>query len=56
MIFGMLTVGGDSWTSAFGASAVTSEAPFDSAELHNLFIAKGEALGRRVAQLTLKMR
>ena len=56
MIFGMLTVGGDSWTSAFGASAVSSEAPFDTATLHTSFLVKGEALGRRVAQLTLRMR
>lgn len=56
MIFGMITVGGDSWTSAFGASAVTSEPPFNTTMLQEVFITKGEALGRRVAQLVLRMR
>jgi NAD(P)H dehydrogenase (quinone) len=55
MIFGMIIVGGPDWISPFGASAVTGEPPFDtSAGLAPAFIKKGEALGRRVAELAVK--
>lgn len=52
MIFGMIVVGGPEWTSAFGASAITNEEPFK--EQSAVFLKKGEALGRRVAELAVK--
>eukprot|EP00536_Pseudo-nitzschia_multiseries_P010588 jgi/Psemu1/289166/fgenesh1_pg.328_\ len=36
MVFGMIVVGGSEWTSAFGASAVTGEAPFRTLPEHEL--------------------
>jgi NAD(P)H dehydrogenase (quinone) len=33
LVFRMIVVGGDSWTAAFGASAVTAEGPFTSFEV-----------------------
>jgi len=53
-------VGGADWTSPFGASAITAEAPFDSLAGGKLvakqFVHKGEALGKRVAELTLQLK
>lgn len=59
LIFGMMVVGGPEWTSPFGASAITAEPPFDSGKVGNTLLApefekKGEALGKRVAELTVK--
>ncbi|MCG3158017.1 MAG: Flavodoxin [bacterium] len=55
LIFGMVVVGGPDWRSAFGASAVVEEEPFgtraDSTLVAAPFLAKGEALGRRVAEV-----
>ncbi|MBM4162447.1 MAG: flavodoxin family protein [Ignavibacteria bacterium] len=60
LIFGMVVVGGPDWQSAFGASAVTMEQPFGrgqkKGEVDEYFFKKGEALGKRVADLTLKWR
>jgi NAD(P)H dehydrogenase (quinone) len=60
MVFGMIIVGGPDWKSAFGASAVVEEFPFDSiaggAQVGNQFLLKGESLGRRVAELSLKLK
>lgn len=58
LIFGMVVVGGPEWNSSFGASAVTGEGPFLSkgGEVDSLFLQKGEALGRRVAELAATMR
>jgi len=59
LIFGMIVVGGPDWTSPFGASAVTGETPFDSSTsakpIADSFLAKGEKLGKRVAELCLKL-
>ncbi|MEE4176152.1 MAG: flavodoxin family protein [Bacteroides sp.] len=56
LIFGMIVVGGPDWTAPFGASAIVGEAPFDQTEgLAPQFIQKGEALGRRVAELALRL-
>jgi len=41
LIFGMIVVGGDDWTSAFGASAITNESIFKTGQLDNLFLQKG---------------
>jgi NAD(P)H dehydrogenase (quinone) len=58
LIFGMIVVGGPDWTSAFGASAITGETPFEKAGSETTvapeFVKKGEALGKRVAELALK--
>ena len=60
MIFGMIVVGGADWTSPFGASAVTDEAPFDSSSggkhVAKQFLQKGEGLGKRVAELSLRLK
>ena len=56
LIFGMIAVGGDEWTSAFGASAITNEGIFKTEKLNNLFLHKGFTLGKRVAMLTKKMK
>jgi NAD(P)H dehydrogenase (quinone) len=53
MVFGMITVGGDEWTSSFGASAVTGEGKFTK-ELDTLFLQKGERLGKRVHDVVLR--
>jgi NAD(P)H dehydrogenase (quinone) len=55
MVFGMITVGGDTWTSAFGASAITAEPPFVAGVTNEVFLNKAEGLGRRVATLSKKM-
>ena len=54
MIHGMIIVGGDEVNSAFGASAVTAEGPFEGVD--ELFLRKAEGLGRRVVQLARKMK
>lgn len=54
LIYGMIVVGGQNWTEAFGASAVVGEDPFRSKteKVDRHFLAKAHALGRRVAELT----
>ena len=58
LIFGMIVVGGPDWTSAFGASAITGEPPFEKAATGTSvapeFVKKGEALGKRVAELAVR--
>ncbi len=59
LVFGMIVVGGPDWTSAFGASAVVEEAPFKRTEgqaVDSLFLAKGEALGKRIASLATQLK
>ena len=56
MIFGMVVVGGDNWTSAFGASAITGEEVYQNKkQMDSLFTQKGYSLGKRVAELCKKM-
>lgn len=56
LIFGMVVMGGDDWTAPFGASAIIGEPPFEAqAGINELFLTKGEALGKRVAEMALKM-
>jgi NAD(P)H dehydrogenase (quinone) len=53
MIYGMVVMGGDEWTAAFGASAITHENPFEVDKTKNIdpiFLNKGFALGKRVAE------
>ncbi len=58
LVFGMLVMGGPEWTGAFGASAVTSEAPFrgESGVVDEAFLKKGRALGQRVAETALRLK
>ena len=53
MIFGMVVIGGDEWTSPFGASAVTSEDRYTK-NLDPHFLQKGERLGIRVREVVLR--
>lgn len=69
MIFNMITIGGNNWEAAFGASAITYEEPFgsvgtlfsatcypgDKELIHPIFLQKTKGLGERVAQLTLRL-
>jgi NAD(P)H dehydrogenase (quinone) len=56
MIFGMIVVGGDNWTSAFGASAITGEGLYkNKKQVDSLFTQKGFRLGKRVAELCKKI-
>jgi len=59
LIFGMVVVGGDSWRSAFGASAIVNEGPFNSklteGQLDPAFTKKGYQLGIRVARIAGKL-
>ena len=54
LVFGMIVVGGDDWTSAFGASAITNEGVFKTAQLDKIFLQKGFSLGKRVATIVKK--
>lgn len=54
LVFGMIIVGGPIWTQPFGASAITSEPPFDTNspdEISDIFLKKGRLLGQRVAEI-----
>ena len=57
LVFRMIVVGGPDWTSAFGASAITEEGPFGEpgADVDEIFLAKGAALGRRVAEVARRL-
>lgn len=59
LIFGMIVVGGPDWQQAFGASAITNEKPYrdetNPTAVAESFLAKGEALGRRVAEVAIKL-
>ena len=59
LIFGMIVVGGPEWTEPFGASAITGEAPFERSEAGDAvapaFLRKGEALGKRVADIAIRL-
>lgn len=62
LVFNMIVVGGPGWRQAFGASAVVAENPYykqieskkDGVE--DYYLGKGEALGKRVAELARKLR
>lgn len=56
LVFGMVVVGGNDWTSAFGASAITNEGVFKTAQLDKIFLQKGFSLGNRVATIAKKMK
>lgn len=50
MIFGMIIIGGNDWQSPFGASAIAQ-----NSELSEDDLKKGENLGKRVAEITLRL-
>jgi NAD(P)H dehydrogenase (quinone) len=56
LVFGMVVVGGNDWTSAFGASAITNEGVFKTAQLDKIFLQKGYSLGKRVGTIAKKMK
>ena len=53
LIQGMLVMGGEETEAAFGASAITGEAPFQSGKVEDQFLAKARGLGKRVAEMAL---
>lgn len=56
LVFGMIVVGGPDWTQPFGASAIIYEDPFNNGGLIAIqFLEKGKALGKRVAELTIRV-
>ena len=57
LIQGMVVVGGPDWWSAFGASAVTEEAPFTppEGEVAEQFLAKARGLGSRAAAVAKRL-
>ena len=61
LIYNMIVVGGPSWEQPFGASAVTNEYPFRNDEstevgyVNPQFLRKGKLLGKRVAQLSVRL-
>ena len=59
LVYNMILVGGPSWTQAFGASAVTGEAPFQDtareASIDPAFLTKGFNLGVRVAEVAKRL-
>lgn len=60
LIYGMIVVGGADWHSAFGASAIVEEKPFDEAgeslPITEHFLEKGRNLGERMAGLAKKFK
>jgi NAD(P)H dehydrogenase (quinone) len=56
LVFGMIVVGGDEWTSAFGASAITNESVFKTEKIDAIFLQKGFRLGKRVATIVKTMK
>jgi NAD(P)H dehydrogenase (quinone) len=53
LIQGMLVMGGEETEAAFGASAITGEAPFQTGKVEEQFLAKARGLGKRVAEMAL---
>lgn len=51
MVYGMIIVGGDDWTSSFGASGIHDEGKYKSKELDNYFLEKAYKLGSRLAEI-----
>jgi NAD(P)H dehydrogenase (quinone) len=60
LIYGMIIVGGPTWEQAFGASAITDEAPFvdptRKEPVDPRFIERAFGLGKRVAEVAKRMR
>ena len=60
LIFGMIVVGGPDWQQPFGASGIVAEKPFETEQqagkVDAQFLKKGEALGKRVAELAQRLK
>lgn len=60
LIFGMIIVGGPDWQQPFGASGIVGEKPFETekqaGKIDEQFLMKGEALGKRVAELARRIK
>jgi NAD(P)H dehydrogenase (quinone) len=56
LIHGMLVMGGEETEAAFGASAITGEAPFQTGKVEEQFLAKARGLGKRVAEMALALK
>jgi NAD(P)H dehydrogenase (quinone) len=56
LIQGMLVMGGEETEAAFGASAITGEAPFQTGKVEEQFLAKARGLGKRVAEMALALK
>jgi NAD(P)H dehydrogenase (quinone) len=59
LLFNMIVVGGPTWEQAFGAAAITDEKPFTREQGQGIapnFIQKGEALGKRVAEVAQRLK
>jgi NAD(P)H dehydrogenase (quinone) len=56
LIQGMLVMGGEETEAAFGASAITSEAPFQTGKVEEQFLAKARGLGKRVAEMAMALK
>lgn len=56
LIHGMLVLGGEETEAAFGASAVTGEAPFQGGTVAEQFLVKGRGLGKRVAEIAISLK
>ncbi len=56
LIQGMLVMGGEETEAAFGASAITGEAPFQSGKVEEQFLAKARGLGKRVAEMAMSLK
>lgn len=58
LMYRMIVVGGNDWKSAFGASAVTEEKPFDTGPqkkgVNPYFLKKAKGLGKRVAEIVIR--
>lgn len=55
LVFGMVVAVGSAWRSAFGASAITEEEPFEPGTVDERFLEKGRALGQRLAELASRL-
>ncbi len=56
LIHGMLVMGGEETEAAFGASAITGEAPFQTGKVEEQFLAKARGLGKRIAEMALALK
>jgi len=59
LVYRMIVLGGPDWESAFGASAIKEglySEGLEPGEVHPHFLAKGKALGRRVAEMALRLK
>ena len=55
LVHGMLIIGGDKTEASFGASAITGEGDFAGKAVDTLFLKKAEGLGKRVADMVLRL-